>query len=734
MKFILLPFLLLFFISCAQEQKTNANVSVRLASSLNGDFAGSLILMGKHAQTNETFFKEVGANGISIDLKNGDWTFAAMGWEGGTNGGNFTGKSYCDVKPNINLSGGILELSFTATTAKCSLDLFGGANAADADKGFKQLIINSCIDIKRSFSTFYTNGDSPENKGCGMTEGPVNLPEEGSERYLDGTHQYFKISMFGKIPGGGFTLPISSGCLTKQSLKTANSEVRLPMSSGALPISYQIESFYNDPVCSGQSSSTYTFINGFYQRDLAQNALVHNDNEAIVDDLQLEVFLHEPGCLNAGAAPDVIDNFSLIQHQYGTANKDSKYLICNRYQLILIDTAPESDAKYFLGNDLDSVAVDTITIPEFKGSFRGDGHIISGITVPLFQKIKADDASNPVEISDIIIDNAQVDIFDATPYGALAKDVISLGSAELSIENIVVKNNSTVYKDINLAPAEAFKAGGLIGQVTNQSSASNGLTFKNVHSKATIDTTANNEASTTPLAIGGLFGQVDGEVFIKKSSFEGNLLLKNLGNSDAVMAGGLIGKIGNSTAQGPTLERVAVNILKLNELNDYQQTFGGIIGRLEAGTAITVRDTLLKVSIDVPTDFNIKDYKLFTLVGSFPATGTINLTIDGFVADVRDVDQADFYTSVAHRYIIPTIPSTPVLSFGPIITGGIDPFYEKIAIIHPNLNQFSGIDFTGPVKVKQYFDVQEINTGYFSSAQAWNLDVLNDKISLRLLD
>jgi len=734
MKFILLPFLLLFFISCAQEQKTNANVSVRLSSSLTSEFAGSLILMGKHTQTNETFFREVGANGISVELKNGDWTFAAMGWEGGTNGGNFTGKSFCDVKPNINLSGGILDLSFTATTAKCSLNLFGGANAADTDNGFKQLIINSCIDIKRSFSTFYANGDSPQNKGCGMTGDPVSpLPEDGSERYLDGTHQYFKISMFGKNPDGGFTLPISSGCLAKQSLKTASSEVRLPMSSGALPISYQIESFHTDSTCSGQSSSAYTFINGFYQRDLAQNALVHNDLEIAVDDLQLEIFLHEPGCLNAAADPDTTLNFSLTQHQYGTANKDSKYLICNRYQLILIDSPVESDAKYFLGNDLDSVAVDTITIPDFKGSFRGDGHIISGITVPLFQKISATDTTNPVEISDIIIDNAQIKIFDASAYGVLAKEVSSTGSAEMNFENILIKNNSTIYKDISLAPTEAFKVGGLIGQVTNLSTATEGLTLKNVHSKATIDTTAITDATNTPLAIGGLFGQVDDEVFITNSSFEGNLLLKNLGNSDAVMAGGLIGKIGNTAVQGPTLERVSVKILKLNESTDYQQAFGGIIGRLEAGTALTVKDTLFKVSIDAPSDFNITNDKLFSLIGSFPGTGSINLTINGFVADVRDVDQTDFFSSVTNRYIIPTITFTPIISFGPIISGAPDS-YEKIAILHPSLNQFSDINFTGTTKVKQYFDVQEMNTGYFSSSQAWNLDVPNDKISIRFID
>ncbi len=736
MKYILLPLTFVFFFSCAQESKTSAKVSVRLAQALNAEFAGSLVLMGKNTQTQQTFFREVGQNGISIELDNGTWDFAAMGWEGDPAAPtNFTGKAFCDVKPNLVLSGGEINLQFSATSQKCGHAVFGGANAADPTNGFKQFIVNSCIDIKNSLNSF-ANGNSPEDKGCGKTGGGTPVPEFGSERYLDGTHQYFKISMFGKNLNGSFSFPISSGCISKIQLKAANSQIRLPRGSGALPISYQIESFYNDPNCSGDKL-TYTFINGFYQRDTGLNAYVHNDNNQNTDaqsdsDLQLEAFLHEPGCTNPEADPNVggsttiFEGFSLAQHSTpGNPASDSKYLICHKSQLVQINVIDDKNkATYFLGVDLLDIGFDTIAVPDFLGSFRGDGHSIQGATNPLFQKIKSINDTVPSAISDIFIVDSTIEIYDDTAYGALAKEVKAEGSSKLEIENIKVNETSTIREQSSLASDAGYTAGGLIGIATNLSLAAEGLVLKNVHSKATIDTRGS-AVPTVALSIGGLIGFVSDQVLIQDSSFQGDLILEDLGSSPSISSGGLIGKVGSSTNEGPTLERVYVNIRKLNETTNYQQAFGGLVGSLSQGKLLTVRDSLVKTSNPPLADFLINDYVFYSLIGSASFDNTV-LEVDGFLADVQSIEpkklQADYY-------MVPSLSNASSnLTLGNIITD-TNTFFEKIAIIHPNLDDNSLFGF-GPTEVKRFDNVADITSGFFYNSPTWNLDAQNNNVTL----
>jgi hypothetical protein len=751
MKYIFLPFTFIFLFSCAQEQKTNAKVSVRLASALNGEFAGSLILMGKHLQTNQTFFKQVGVNGVSVELDNGDWKFAAIGWEGDPDpatGGHFTGRSYCDVKPNISLSGGIVNLAFNATIAKCALPAFGGLDSADPTNGFKQLIVNSCIDIKRSLSTFGLQENSPEDKGCGVKADGVTL-ESGSERYIDGINQYFKITMYGTGPNGDPSLPISSRCISKLNLKTPNSNIRLPFSSSALPISYQINSFESDASCAGAPSSTYTFDHGFYQKEKYQNAYVHNDNNANIEDdkdtdKQMEIFLHEEGCnnestqINAGTT----STFSYVHHPFGSPSKESEYLICNAGQLVFVGETnffPNSDkANYHLGADLDITLDESIrpkdatnTDIPFQGNFYGDSHKVTGLTSSFFDIIKAE--SKSIEIRDILIQSATVgSINPQIIQGIFSNQAFAEEAKSLEIKNISIDETSSLVKSDSISNSTIFVLGGLIG-TTNTSLNSDGIRIDSSYSKATINTTIPIGDHTVGASIGGFIGETHGEISISRSSFHGELILENLGSNNSVFSGGFVGIVAGADLDKVNFEKITVNISKLNNQYDYKQKLGGMVGKLEGLVELSIRDNLFIASNTTAGEFKILSDKFYAMIANLPLPATLKLTIDGYIANVSNIPSIKF-NSYSEGYLIPSLTA---LSPGLILGTGAGGVQASLAIIHSGgLIDESYIGTTNPIyyKLKKFDNVGQILDGYFFDTPTWVLDPINEIVTLNLQD
>lgn len=151
-----------------------------------------------------------------------------------------------------------------------------------------------------------------------------------------------------------------------------------------------------------------------------------------------------------------------------------------------IGTEYPLNRKYFLNSDITITENDTWTsVPEFEGTFNGQGHKITGLTNAMFAAFNAD-----ATVKNLIIDTPNIP--NESYSGCIVKRV-NAGNA--SLENIAVSN----------ATIRSYCAGGFVGKVNDDAS-------------ATISNCSIVSDFVSATLFGGFIGGGNGTKVIKNSS------------------------------------------------------------------------------------------------------------------------------------------------------------------------------------------------------------------------
>ncbi len=297
---------------------------------------------------------------------------------------------------------------------------------------------------------------------------------------------------------------------------------------------------------------------------------------------------------------------------------------------------------YCLRNDIDFSSftweyLDAHTTNQFRGSFSGDNHKLSNITIEtsvsgtayisLFSRMDGGTIKN-VEIENYGM-GFTVAYYNTSSIqaGIFAGEVTGLNNL---VENITINNADVIGSSLN-------GAGGLFGQIEADAD----LTIRNV--KATNLTVLNSSKRA-----GGLISRVQsgaGNLIIEDIDLQGNVATENSTSN----TGGLIGTFRNLTG---SISRVVVEYIAEGsiDLSDGTITFkstnytGGFIGNNNSDSIMTISDAfytgeLYNVLANVgtvlgrrKTDFTLSDvyYSNVLFVDDYVAssgTGIINGTV-----------------------------------------------------------------------------------------------------------
>lgn len=588
--------ILIFFsaLSCAPKApKTDLRVSLGAISG-SANFPGGLIITGENS-IGDNFVKKVSANDeLLIELPNGTWNFAVIGWDGTE---YFEGSSYCAQQSNISLNGVEVSLNLTATKANCVNPIYGqdqnGTILANATDGLNTLTINSCMNIKQ-----YLIDE-------GSQAAPADLDCSGStpEMPLPGGIQSIKVLVPEVINGTANIANSIIGKCYNLSSSQVSTAVRLPFSSQFARFPVAILAF-DGANCSGNQSS-YQYPNGLNQiaTEFKGGATPDASNSVTF------VNLHSNACVGA----------QLSGSPYAIS-AGTKHLICTATHLSNISL--NLSDNFELGQDIDLANSFSTISGTFSGNFEGRGYTISNSTQPLFSTISTN-ATDDTRIYDLNLDSFNISQTGTTSasYGVLSNTIMSSGSGnKLEIDNIAITQSSIsvtggttinlggltgnidfqgtspvageyIYLrrnrvEVDLTHNDSGYIGGLVGKIVNSTVFDTGVNLE--HNKVgTVNTAVSITGSTTTLAIGGLIGQAK------------DLVIRDGNNTNTIITGKE--KIGGHIGEGQNI-KILNSYAKLDAIpisNTSSTYISGSIGNI-------INDKYLEM-IGVVTDFSFQD-------------------------------------------------------------------------------------------------------------------------------
>lgn len=617
---ILNLFLLFNFLSCApQPGKSNLKISVAAVTG-SAQFPGGLLIMAKNNRTNQKLIRRVlASDSIELELDNGLWSFAAIGWEGDE---IFTGNVQCEQLVSIELKGGDFPLNFKTSSPKCALPLFGGV--VDANHQFLPLKLQSCMDIK---SNIMDNSEVfPSNLDC--TPG-------NSFEVLEGGVKSFKVSVAQVLVNGSLD---AAGGLSSKCQPTSGGAIdtliKLPFGSSEFPMKYFIEG-YDSADCTSAPRYIYKFSEGF-----SQNAL---NDEAIALENPTEAYINI--ALNALAC---VGDHLAAGNDFAAGSGSGPYLICTKKQFenIGLDSSTRG-YSYILGQDiLFGGSNTTISTGAFTGSLDGRDHALVNGNQPLFAIINPSNTKNRIRLSNFTIDTFKLEYtaLSATKnIGILAEKVSSNSTGnELEISDITIKGSS--YIDIAATSGSpVVHAGGLIGEVDfSTSNTGDKLSIREIDSFSSV---VGQDLASASFCVGGLVGWAKSHDSNGQVVFEENrvgvtdiLDIKNTGGRVILKSdekvGGLVGCAGKLDIRGGNIAITEISA------NGY---IGGILGEAQGGpNGVQVDSTysdLIAKSLAASVD------RVGGVIGSVPG-GAHRTTISSVIANLKIDEPTNLFSNV----------------------------------------------------------------------------------------
>lgn len=486
----------LTFYSCGSNvPKSNLKVSLAaVAGSLN--FPGGLTVVGKQIDGGQKFLRVVERTDdvIELELNQGLWNFVVIGWDGAS---NFEGNNYCDFLVGFKLDQEEVAISLEASQSKCNvldretntIPIFGPSDSAGQ---FPKLVFNSCGGIKN----YIAEGQFSPQVYCGPGNDFDIIP---------GGLKSFKVHMGQLFPDGIMAIGMSSRCVTESTLATTGetrgfSDLRLPFGSERLEFFYKIEAF-SDSNCQ-TLNKTIVYDRGLIGVDPTGTAVNTWDSSKNYS----QFFLHSDLCDTVQVAKLPFAN----SPTNGVAPvSGSPRLICNKahWQSINADLGNFPGETYILGGDINLLGSNVSFTNVFKGQLRGSGYRIYNGDQPLLGDIQVFSSNDDVRISDLIIEDMQLNITTgAENFGILAKSITGNTSGsriEIDRISLLPTNHISVGSgsyDINV--------GGVVGRIdffTNPSS-NNELYIRMVDARVSIDGSLN---TSTLSSYGGIVGRAE---------------------------------------------------------------------------------------------------------------------------------------------------------------------------------------------------------------------------------
>jgi hypothetical protein len=608
----------------------------------SGDFPGGLFVLGKNISTGQAFSQKVPvSDALDLELPNGNWKFLAMGWDSGSE--HFEGNVFCDVKDNVNLTGGDFELNLNVTAAGCSQAAFGPHGTYN----FLPVKFNTCLDIAGHIA----NGSSID---------PAMVCD-GTDGVLDGEAQSVRVSMMNLELGQAHSsaeIALSGKCIPFSSSVGASS-IKLPHGSNPIKMPLYIETFDNGVCTDNANTSGFLFVNGLGSVTPADRGIGVSDVSTF-----MSVFLHEDAC-----NPTQTGNASFGN---GTPGGGVPRLICSAAQWNFIDSEQPVSETYIVGTDIDfSAGTQNTTIAsDFKGEIQGNWHILKKGTSPLFDRVSTSAETGSwrgTSIRNLNIENFVISSSESANHQGIIVNTVasnSTSNSRVEISDINIDLSSITMNDGSHTAA----VGGVIGKIDFNTStpASGEYAFvRKIKSMADVST-----ASSATTGVGGLVGEIDfavgsGNVALElnsvgKEDSSENLFKVNI--NGVINIGGLVGQMSNGeirdgnsaitkiSAQSlvgglvgyvPTLKSVSISnstaylefIPIANSIN-----IGGLVGSLAADSGLTLKGGLGALEIaasgyQVDKVGGVVGSASYTAAPNFSIKNTktyLNITSDGF--------------------------------------------------------------------------------------------------------
>ena len=500
--------------------------------------AASSPFMGLFGYTNQATIKDIGV--INANVTGGAYTGILVGKAENSQISNaYTSGTITGTKDQIGGLAGEIKNS-TATNVYSTADVKGNGNVGGL------VGISSGSVIEKAFAT----GKATATKG--QVGGLIGAMTNG------GTvkNSYATGDVNGVYYDGGFV-----GLIEKASISYTFDTVYSTGRANGSDASGGFVGFVNTGATVNVKNAVYNRSTGVDAIGLKAGTITGNisgkDYEQMIQKsvMQNAGFTEDKGWVYSANSTPIFGNTTVtgggktyLNSSITSFTSGSTYYISTLEQLNNLATlvnsgADTSGVNFVLDNDID-VSSFTNTISDFKGTFYGNGHSLTGLKMALFgtvggnaivRDLALENMSSQGLLANVVSDNSTVDNVYSTGSTIRRAGLIS------TLEGNATLKNS--YSTANVTTTSLDSAGGLVGSMSDNA------TIEHCFAKNTITQKTN---TLIPKVLGGLVGDVSGGTI--KSSYADCVIKapvrSNISSFGTSTAGGLIGKTsGNVTIE-----------------------------------------------------------------------------------------------------------------------------------------------------------------------------------------
>lgn len=261
------------------EKENSLTIISAGISDINSVLPGGLMIFAHEASQDKSYAYHAYNGHTTLELDNGNWTFWAVGWKGGS---NMVGPVRC-AKTSMNLEGGDGRLVLLMNDSRCD-DVDFAAAAYRASSQFKALKLVTCNSLA---------GVSAGTSNCSGTSGPA-LSYKIKFPQLDGPDA----SAYGNGSNGLEKCVAASGAGTG----ITTTSLLLPTGGSGVATSFltTVVEVHNDGTCT-DLNDTYVFPNGITSTVTS----LDSSNVKIFDDVSETALFLKPEAVAAGSGPTV---------------------------------------------------------------------------------------------------------------------------------------------------------------------------------------------------------------------------------------------------------------------------------------------------------------------------------------------------------------------------------------------------------------------------------------------
>lgn len=532
---ISLFFAICLFVASCGGKKTVTNTTLVLAGAIDSiaGQAGGTMVYGRQTSGGSDSFAIMLPYSANLELPNGNWTFAAVSWDGDGLGYPMEGATRCALVP-VQLAGGEQSVSLSLSTAGCNSQFFGDAKTKEVTGQPKKFVPATCA--------FTQKDGRVDDNDC-----------------MNSVAQSFKVELPQKLPGTGIAPGLVSRCMAENTPASIELDytgnLRVPMFFPLIADQGIIRlTLFEDAACtqSPQTTIISSPLAGVGTRALELESGVENN-----------LYIHNPPC--SGIAGNQATPFTSAGIN----------VLCNTTQISgYTNTNPT--LAYRLGTNIDfsqQASSSTPIVSSFSGSLEGGGHTISGL------QFNTPTVSN-LGLFNILsgsVKNLKISNSSITGVSNIYNSIGILAGSALNgvqIENVEIINSS-----IDLSGTSAPGSVGLaVGHYNSPSTAGHIRNLKVLDS--TIDIVGHTR-------IGGAIGNVEG-AFARAEDVMVNNLTMNVDSTSGGNIGGAIGVALN----GASLRNIVVSNLNMGTSSNIiggsatANNIGGVLGKLSASSSL----------------------------------------------------------------------------------------------------------------------------------------------------